>query len=180
MKRIILSLSCLACISLFAQAGELYRWVDDSGKVYYGDVPPADQIEIEVRNFPAGVTPSEYLPYETRIAQQHFPVVLYVVPSCEELCIQARNLLSERGIPFSEKILRTKDEVDAFKQVASSEVVPTLVVGKTILKGFLAGKWNGELDIAGYPERAPYRASTHQPVVPTASNPSDTETLLLP
>ena len=154
-----------------AQAGELYRWVDSSGRVYYGDLPPVDATEVEIRKFPEGITASEYLPYETRKAQQNFPVVLYVALGCGELCNQARSLLNKRGIPYSEKMVRTKDEIDDFRRLTGSEIVPTLAVGKTILKVFQSGQWHDALDIAGYPKTATYRQRIAPPAQPAPSTP---------
>ena len=169
MKSIILLLACLTAVSLSVQAGELYRWVDSSGIVHYSDVPSADAEKIDSRRFSDEVTPSENLPYETRRAQQNFPVTLYVGDGCGETCDQARSLLSKRGIPFSEKLLRTKQDVDAFKQLSGFDGVPALAVGKNFLRGFLAERWNSELDIAGYPKTAPYRAPG-TPAIPGAAS----------
>jgi hypothetical protein len=174
MKRIILLLACLANMSLNVQAGELYRWVDASGKVYYGDVLPAGAMQVEVKKFPEDTTSNEYLPYETRRAQENFPVTLYVGNGCGEPCDQGRNLLNKRGIPFSEKFLRTKEEIDTFKQLSGIDrFAPVLAVGKNFLKGFLESQWNSELDIAGYPKTASYRyrqrvAAPSAPAVPEA------------
>lgn len=165
MKRIILLLACLASLlSSSVQAGELYRWVDASGNVYYGDVPPTGAMQVEALKFSKDIMPDEYLPYETRRAQQNFPVTLYVDDECAEICDQARSLLSKRGIPFSEKWLRTKQDNDAFKQLAGTDgIVPGLAVGKNFLKGFLESQWNSELDLAGYPKIAPHRADKTPP-----------------
>ncbi|HEU0219221.1 MAG TPA: glutaredoxin family protein [Gallionella sp.] len=157
MKRIVLLLGCLAWISSGVQAGELYRWLDAQGKVHYGDVPAADALEVTPIKPHAAVTPSEDLPYETRRAQHNFPVTLYVADNCAEYCELARSLLNKRGIPYSEKRLVTQEEIDAFKALSGFDGTPALAVGKTILKGFLAEQWHGELDIAGYPKTAPYR-----------------------
>ena len=157
MKRIVLLLSCLAVTPSGLQAGELLRWVDAQGKVHYGDIPPASATQLTTIKSPAAAVPVENLPYATRRAQQNFPVVLYVADGCIEYCNQARDLLSKRGIPFSEKMLQAKEDIDAFKALSGSNSVPTLGVGKTFLKGFLAEQWHGELDIAGYPKTAPYR-----------------------
>jgi len=158
MKRIVLLLGCLAVMPSGAQAGELYRWVDAKGKVHYGDVPPVGAAQVTPIKSPAAVTPVENLPYETRRAQQNFPVILYVADNCTTPCDQARSLLSKRGIPFSEKKLITQEDIDAFKALSGFDSAPTLAVGRTFLKGFLANQWHGELDIAGYPKAAPYRA----------------------
>jgi hypothetical protein len=170
MQHIILLLACLAIIPSGVQAEELFRWVDKAGKVHYGDTLPADATDVERKKLSSEPAQNEDLPYETRRAQQNFPVTLYVGAGCGETCDQARSLLSKRGIPFSEKLLRTKQDVDAFKQLSGIDgVVPVLAVGKSFLKGFLESQWNSELDIAGYPKTAPYRAPG-TPSIPSAAS----------
>jgi len=171
MKRIVLLLGCLVLMSSGTQAGELYRWVDAKGDVHYGDVPPVEATQIEVRKFADVAAPGEDLPYETRHAQQDFPVVLYVAENCIEYCNQARNLLSKRGIPFSEKMLLTKEEIDDFKVISGFDSVPALSVGKTYLRGFQSEQWNSELDIAGYPKALLYRPP-QAPVKRSADKPA--------
>ena len=150
-----LVLWCLVSIPLVAPAGELFRWVDANGKVHYGDAAPADATQVERKKFPGAVQPSADISYETRLAQQNFPVVLYVAESCMEYCDKARALLKERGIPHSVKNLTTQVEVDAFKALSGSSTTPALAVGRTFLRGYQAEQWHGELDIAGYPKSAP-------------------------
>jgi hypothetical protein len=175
MKRIVLLLACLAVLPLLTQAGELYRWVDSSGKVYYGDVLPPNALQVEVKKFPKDTSSNEYLPYETLRAKQNFPVTLYVGNGCGELCDQARGLLNKRGVPFDEKSLKTKNDIDAFKQLSGFDAfVPTLTVGKNFLKGYVESQWNSELDIAGYPKTASYRQRTETP--PMESTPAEGHT----
>lgn len=158
MKRIVLLLACLAIMPSGVQAGELFRWVDKAGKVNYGDIPPADAIDVVRLKLSSVQEQGDDLPYATRLALQNFPVTLYVSEGCGETCDQARSMLSKRGIPYSEKVLRTTQDVEAFKQISGfGGVVPVLVVGKNFLKGFLEPDWNQELDIAGYPKTASYR-----------------------
>lgn len=157
MKHLLLFTLCLLVCVPAAQAGKLYRWVDSSGKVHYGDAPPPDAAKVETRKFSDAVS-GENLPYETRRAQQNFPLTLYVADSCKETCEQARSLLRKRGVPFTEKNLVTKEDVEAFRNLSGSDSVPVLSVGRIFLKGFLATQWNNELDVAGYPKSAPYRA----------------------
>ncbi len=119
MKRIVL-LFCMALLPFGVQADKLYRWVDANGKVHYGDVPPADGAQVEAMKFPAAAAPVADLPYETRRAQQNFPVILYVADNCTEPCDEARKLLNQRGIPFSEKKLVTQEDIDAFKALGGA------------------------------------------------------------
>lgn len=176
MKRFVL-LVCLANISLGLQAGELYRWVDSYGNVHYGDEVPPGAAQVETKNLSGTAVPNEDLPYETRLARQNFPVTLYVADNCGEPCDQARNLLAKRGIPFGEKSLRTKAELEEFKRLSGLDSVPTLSVGRNFLSGFQAGQWHDELNIAGYPKTATYRvpappatAGQSVPASPSAYN----------
>lgn len=158
MKRIILLLACWATLWADVQADELFRWVDKAGNVHYGDTPPAGATDVERKKLSSEPELNIDLPYETRRAQQNFPVTLYVADACGEPCVQARSLLSKRGIPFSEKLLRTKQDIDAFKLLSGIEnFIPVLAVGKDFLKGFQPEQWNNELDIAGYPKTGSYR-----------------------
>ncbi len=151
-----------------AHAGELYRSIDNSGKVHYSDTPLPDAQDVEQLKLGGEPAPDESLPYETQLASQNFPVTLYVTPNCGPACLQAEELLKKRGIPFKEISLEKKEEVDAFRKASGDSQVPALSVGKTWLKGFLAEKWNKELNFGGYPKIAPYRAQpTHPSSAPT-------------
>ena len=156
MKPYFILAGMLMALSANAQA-DTYRWVDQSGKVHYGDVPSDKAVKLEQKKF--GVTPEAEdanLPYSTRFARQNFPVTLYTSSNCGDPCRQARDFLNKRGVPFAEKILDTKEEIDAFKLKAGGDTVPALSVGKTWLKNFETGQWSSELDIAGYSKTAPY------------------------
>lgn len=167
----VMLLGCLAIMTVQAQAGDLFRWVDSAGKVYYGDIPPANAIDVQHIKSPSGPSQPDDLPYETRIAQQNFPVTLYVGSPCDDVCKQARSLLNRRGIPFAEKALKTGKDIDAYKQLSGLDAfVPALQVGTTFIKGFLESQWNRELDNAGYAQTASYRQRLQQ-----QSGPSNTE-----
>lgn len=138
-----------------AMASELYRWVDSNGKVHYGDVVPNDVQQVEEKKLTSSTTSvsgDEALSFEMRRAKQRFPVTLYVTENCIEPCQQARDFLSQRHIPFTEKQLQTQAEFDEFKQQSGSDAVPSLQVGQSWLKGYLATTWQDQLDAAGYPK----------------------------
>ena len=160
------------------QAAGWYRWTDKSGKVHYSDAPPADATDVQKqKSGEAPLTDNADVPYETRRAQQNFPVTLYVVDGCGDGCQQARDLLNKRGIPFSENSLKTKEEFDTFKKLSGNAGVPVLTVGKVWLKGFQAEQWHSELDDAGYPKTAPYRApASAKPAKPAEEKSRQTPT----
>jgi len=180
MRQIVLLLTCLVALPMGVDADELFRWVDESGKVHYGDAPPASAVEIERKKLSNGVEQNEDLPYETRRAQQNFPVTLYVGSDCGEPCNKARSLLSKRGIPFSEKLLKYQEDIDAFRKLSGFTGVPALSVGKNYLRGFLESQWHSELDIAGYPKTATYRQRIAPPAPPESEMPPAEEIQVAP
>ena len=175
MKKHFVWAGLIALVCASAQADGLYRWVDKSGKVHYGDAPETDATEVEKKKFGAApAADSNDLPYATRRARQNFPVTLYVTDSCGDPCKQAREFLNKRGIPFTENNVRTQDDINAFKQLSGSAGVPTLSVGKTWLKGFQAEQWGSGLDIAGYSQAPSNQPQT--PAKPLTTKPEKTAT----
>lgn len=137
--------------SLGSQA-ELYRSVDPQGKVQYSDLPIHNG---ETHKLHLGKSvPQINLPYATQIAMKKYPVTLYVAEGCGEGCVRGRELLTKRGVPFTEKNLVTQEEVDALKKASGSSGVPVLAVGSLWENGFLAEAWQRALDKADYPKFA--------------------------
>ncbi len=145
-----------------ASADGVYRWVDQSGKVHYGDVPTEESAQVEQKKFSASPAIDGNWPYETRHARENFPVVLYVSENCTDICKDARELLNKRGIPYAEKTLTTKQEIADFKTQSGGGIVPAISVGSSWTKGFQADAWNRELDMAGYPKFSPYHPPSVQ------------------
>lgn len=165
MRKFMMFAGLMSLLTLGAHADSLFRWIDSEGKVHYGDRPATDAVKVEEKKFTEhDVSDDDTLPYSARQARQNFPVTLYVAENCGDACVQARDFLNKRGIPFTEKFLATKEDNDAFVRAAGSYAIPTLAVGRNFLKGFEAGQWGSELDIAGYPKTAPYGA---RPVAPS-------------
>ena len=133
-------------------AAEMYRWVDDNGKVHYTDTPPpltAKSIQKKELGNQAG---KSQMSYSLQRAIKKFPVILYS-SKCGEPCNHATELLRNRGIPFSNKDPENDPKnAEALKKITNGELaVPVLVIGKDILKGFERDSWNNALDLAGYP-----------------------------
>jgi glutaredoxin len=80
-------------------------------------------------------------------------VTLYTTPECGPECDSARNLLSRRGIPFSETRVVTTSDGEAYKKALGTDklLFPALIVGKSKQVGLEEGTWHGLLDAAGYP-----------------------------
>ena len=148
----------LACSLATAQT--TYRWLDKvTGQTVFSDHPPppgATQVTKQNGN-DRGNENGTPLPYATRQAAEKFPITLYTIASCLDVCKQARDLLNGRGLPFTEKMLTTDEEItELTKKIGSEASIPTLLVGQQSFKGYESGAWNNLLDLAGYPKSAPY------------------------
>ena len=145
-----------------AHAAEVYRWVDQDGKVVYSDTPPPPGVKnAELRRLNRNAVEVDKTSFATRDTAKKNPVTLYA-NNCGEPCDKARQLLAKRGIPFSSKNPESSPaDADALKKLIGALEVPVLVVGKSPVKGFEAGSWDAALDSAGYPKTA---AIAPQPV----------------
>src|SRR5512135_2989203 len=133
MKKYFLLMSLLMLAN--AQAGELYRSIDSSGKVHYSDTPLQGSEDVEKLNLGKEPIPDDTLPYETQRAKQNFPVTLYTFPDCGAPCQMARDFLNKRGIPFTETSLVKSEDYEAFRKASGDGRLPAATIGKTWLKG---------------------------------------------
>jgi glutaredoxin len=144
-----------------AQAQQLYRWVDESGRVNFSDTPPPKARDVEARKYGGGTTASPQAPFEFERAQKNYPVTLYTSPVCKEPCAQARAALNRRGVPFKEVQVWEEESRKELHRVSGYYEVPVLTVGRTVQKGFEQGAFDSLLDSAGYPRAGILPARTH-------------------
>jgi glutaredoxin len=145
--------AALLATSLSAGA-QMYRWTDSTGKTHYTDTPPpASARDVERRNSVEGniSSGSTAEPQALQQARKTSPVKLYSTPGCEP-CDAARSLLNARGVPFSEVSVADADSAADLKKTVGSNLLPALVVGSTVQKGFEEGLYHRTLDAAGYPK----------------------------
>ena len=152
LRLILLALSL--SLSTMALAQNTYRWVDkNTGQTVYSDHPPPIGTKDVVIISGASAGSEQQTTYATRVAAEKFPVVLYSAENCGEACGLARELLNQRSIPFTEKILSSQAEMDEFSRLFGGKMtVPSITVGQQKLVGFEKGAWNNLLDLAGYPK----------------------------
>ncbi|MDR3481048.1 MAG: glutaredoxin family protein [Burkholderiaceae bacterium] len=137
---------------LFMMAGanaQLYKWVAPDGTVSYSDKPPpATAAKVERKSYASGASTVD-LPYELAQAVKNSPVVLYTTKNCPA-CDQGRQLLNDRGIPFSEKTVNTNEDNAYLKKISGDNSAPVLTVGRNKQIGNLS-QWGNMLTAAGYP-----------------------------
>lgn len=165
----------LACVGLVtvgaAQAQSVYRIVGPDGKVTFSDRPP-ETAAPGSRNSEAraagGSSEASELPYALRQVAQRFPVTLYTGDNCAP-CDTARNLLVQRGIPFTERTVNTNADIEALQRLSGTSNLPFGTIGGQQLVGFSQAEWDQYLNAAGYPKQsslpANFRRSAATPLV---------------
>ncbi|MBI5329055.1 MAG: glutaredoxin family protein [Betaproteobacteria bacterium] len=153
MKRPLLLILCVATSIGPALGGELYRWVDERGKVHYGDQPPVQKnMKSQQISGKGNVVEVAKETYATTVAREKSPVTLYS-NECGPVCDQAKDFLKQRGVPYTLKDpAKTPETALELKKLIGALEVPVLVIGGKPEKGFLASTWAALLDEAGYPK----------------------------
>lgn len=150
------ALCAVACATaaLPAAAQTVYRIVGPDGKVTFSDRAPDAQTAPDIANGrrSAGAGGSG-LPYELQQIATRFPVVLYTGSDCAP-CASARNLLINRGVPFTERTVSTNEDIDALQRLSGSTSLPFGTIGSQQLSGYSDTEWAQYLDAAGYPRQS--------------------------
>jgi glutaredoxin len=142
--------ACAAALAASAQP--LYRWTDETGRVHITDTPPpasARNVQPKKAGSAAAVEPQQ--PYQLAEAVRDFPVSLYTSPNCTDPCSAARTLLNKRGVPFKEVRVVDEQSDEELQQVSGGTDVPTLVVGRSVHRGYQQNAYDALLDSARYP-----------------------------
>ena len=135
-----------------AGAQPLYRWTDEQGRVHITDTPPPGSARSVQRKGSAAAADSQpQEPYELRLAVRDYPVTLYTAPECKQPCAAARALLNKRGVPFKEIQVLDQATGEELKRVSGGGDLPTLVVGRSVHRGYTEPAYEALLDSARYP-----------------------------
>ena len=161
-------LSTVAATLLFAApaAHALFKVIGPDGKVTYTDRPPSpSEGRVMPVNRETGRASDPALPFALRQVATRFPVTLYTASTCGDACALGRNLLNQRGVPFTERTADTEEEREAWPRLVGGSEAPVLKVGEQTLRGFAPGAWGETLDTAGYPKQSQLPPS-YQPIAP--------------
>lgn len=162
MSRPLLIAAVLASIAPLALAQ--YKVIDANGRITYTDRPPVQSSDkIQPLRATGGAAPAgANLPYELRQTAERYPVTLYSGENCDA-CVLGRTLLRQRGVPYSEKTVKTDADIAALKRAESSNELPVLRIGAQQVKGYNEVEWASYLDAAGYPKQSVLPPSYRQP-----------------
>lgn len=153
-RRLLASLALACCC---APALAQYKVVAPDGRVTYTDRPPADaslKVQELGRRAAAPEAPAaSALPLDLQRLSSRFPVTLFTSTECAP-CDAGREMLRQRGVPYTERQIISNDDIDALERTVGGRTLPALTVGGQALRGFAAGDWASYLDAAGYPRES--------------------------
>ena len=175
-------IGALACAAAFGAQAQ-YKYIGPDGRVVYSDQPPpptAKVLEKKVPTAPQSSGASD-LPFGLQQAMKTAPVSLYTSGNCGAPCNDGRSLLTQRGIPFTEKTVNTQEDAAEFGKTINSKQLPVLTVGSTKLVQFASDQWNTALTAGGYPTssqlpsgfRNPAPSALAQVAAPAAAAPGN-------
>lgn len=148
---LVLALSATALVGA-AHAQALYKSVDASGKVVYGDQPPASgsgqktvkleapPISVVPGNPPPAATPGQAPAEAQKAAQPRGEVTLYMATWCG-YCKAAKAYLGGKGIAYREFDVDTPTGKAAFAQIGARGV-PVLLTNGQRVNGFSAPSYD--------------------------------------
>ena len=143
---VVLAIIITATVDLHAQ--QVYKSIDKNGRVTYSEVPPlpssGDKLTGE-----SVANPS--LPYTLQQIVSRYPVTLYSAENCAP-CISARLMLTQRGVPFTERTIASNEDIEAYKRINGDTSLPLATIATQQLKGYEESEWTKYLDAAGYPK----------------------------
>jgi glutaredoxin len=132
----------------YLHAQQVYKSVDKNGRVTYSEVPPLPGSGDKLTGDSAS---SVALPYALQQVVNRYPVTLYTTADCGP-CISAKLMLTQRGVPFTERTVSSNEDITAYKKLNSENNFPLATIAAQQLKGYEEGEWTKYLDAAGYPK----------------------------
>lgn len=135
---------CLAVVQVNAYA-EVYRWVDDRGRVQFSDQAPeskkAEVVELAEISTYQGVTVSEVEegiesgPVRQKKSIRRKRVVIYSAQWCG-MCRKAKNYFKRKKIPFKEYDIEKSRNARRSYDKLNATGIPVILIGKKRMDGF--------------------------------------------
>jgi len=113
-------------------SGEIYKWVDDQGKLHFGDNKPqktsAEEVTLKTNTYTS-------VPYEEVSYDSGERVVIYTTPRCT-YCKKAKQYFSSYNISYTEYDITTDINANKRFREMGGRGVPVILVGKKRMNGF--------------------------------------------
>lgn len=140
MKRLLLLLCLVLPFDL--TSADIYKWVDENGRVHFADAPATaesaetvDLSHINTYNAPSKIFIDETLARPTDTANKQARVIVYSTSWCG-VCVKAKNWLKANNIAFQEYDVETSERGRRDYKQLKGRGVPIILVGQQRMNGF--------------------------------------------
>lgn len=138
----------IAVLMSFNVQAEVYKWIDEQGRVHFGDIPPssvdAKPVEVKVNTYDSVeeyYSPEWFYKSEQTRHGGSRRVVMYSAGWCG-VCKKAKRYFNENGIPFRELDIDTSKEGRKGYNKLNGTGVPIILVGNKRMNGFSAKRFS--------------------------------------
>lgn len=146
--KLIATFALIASASSVLYAQQVYKSIDKQGRVTYSEIPPRPDAAAKLMGESAS---GPAISYTLQQIVNRFPVTLYTSANCAP-CLNARVMLTLRGVPFTERTVTSNEDIEAYKQINGDNRLPLATIASQQLKGYEEEEWTKYLDAAGYPK----------------------------
>jgi glutaredoxin len=133
MKHVTLLLIIIFTLIPLTQAKEIYKWVDENGKVHFGDKKPetlaVESLDINIINTVKSVS------YENSSINIGRRVIIYTTNWCG-YCKKAKQYFKEKGIRYTEMNIEKSTQAKMQYDKLGGKGVPIILVGDKRMSGF--------------------------------------------
>lgn len=130
----------LVVMSKLATA-EIYKWVDENGKVHFSDKPPVNDNAEKIDEQKLLARTSSYTSVSidtitsSNINNPSNKLIIYTTSSCG-YCLKAKKYFAENKIPYKEKNIETSKKFNREFKLLGGKGVPVITWKNKLMKGF--------------------------------------------
>jgi glutaredoxin len=135
----------LVILSMLATA-EIYKWVDENGKIHFSDTPPVnnnaetlDEQKLIARTSSYTSVSIDKIP-PSNIINPPEKLTIYTTASCG-YCLKAKKYFAENKIPYKEKNIETSKKFKREFKKLGGKGVPVIMWKDKLMRGFSARKF---------------------------------------
>lgn len=131
----------LVVISNFVNA-EIYKWIDDNGKVHFSDKPPISENAETVDEQLLASRTSSYTGVSIDLVRTAVTgkVIIYTTTRCG-YCLKAKKYFVENKIPYNEKNIEISKKYNREFKKLGGKGVPVILWKKNKMRGFSAERF---------------------------------------
>ncbi|HWA11947.1 MAG TPA: glutaredoxin family protein [Burkholderiales bacterium] len=146
-------LCCIALLATESALADMYKWVDENGKVHYSDSPPpgrkAKKLDLKINSISGPPVVSAFTGAgKPVVAAAAGGVKIYTTTWCG-YCKQAKAYMQARGTRFQEIDVENSAQGQAEFRAIGGRGVPVILVGAQRMDGYSQGSLEAMLKQAG-------------------------------